>query len=46
MNLSARGYHRVLKLTRTIAGLAGNAQIQAAYLADDRPKGMMDNEIT
>jgi magnesium chelatase family protein len=41
MNLSARGYHRVLKLARTIADLAGCEQIKAAYLADAlqyRPK--------
>ena len=33
MNLSARGYHRVLKLARTIADLAGCEQIQAPHLA-------------
>ncbi len=41
MNLSARGYHRVLKLARTIADLAGCGQIQAAHLAEAlqyRPK--------
>jgi magnesium chelatase family protein len=43
MNLSARGYHRVLKLARTIADLAGSQQIQAVYLAEAlqyRPKLM------
>jgi magnesium chelatase family protein len=34
MNLSARGYHRVLKLARTIADLGGYEQIQAAHLAE------------
>lgn len=34
MNLSARGYHRVLKLARTIADLAGCESIQAAHLAE------------
>ncbi len=44
MNLSARGYHRVLKLARTIADLGGSAQIEAAHLAEAlqyRSRGMM-----
>ncbi len=34
LSLSARGYHRVLKLARTIADLAGTAQIGPAHLAE------------
>ena len=34
MNLSARAYHRILKLARTIADLAGCDRIQPAHLAE------------
>jgi magnesium chelatase family protein len=34
LQLSARAYHRVLKLARTIADLAGAEQIQPAHLAE------------
>ena len=34
MGLSARGYHRVLKLARTIADLAGAERIEAPHLAE------------
>ena len=33
LNLSARGYYRVLKLARTIADLAGSETIKSVYLA-------------
>jgi magnesium chelatase family protein len=41
MQLSARAYHRVLKLSRTIADLAGQSQIESQHLAEAlqyRPK--------
>ena len=34
LGLSARAFHRVLKVARTIADLAGEAQIKPAHLAE------------
>jgi len=44
MNLSARAYHRLLKLSRTIADLRGAACIHVRRLAEalqDRPREMV-----
>ena len=46
MQLSARAYHRVLKLARTIADLAGENEIAPAHLAEAlqyRPKTLFGN---
>jgi len=34
MNLSVRGYHRTIKVARTIADLAGEKNIECSHIAE------------
>jgi len=45
LDLSARAYHRVLKMARTIADLAGHEAIQTMHIAEAVQYRRMDKQF-
>jgi magnesium chelatase family protein len=45
MHLSARGYHRVLRVARTLADLDGAAKVGRVHLAEALPYRALTDEV-
>jgi len=46
LGLSARGYHRVLKVARTIADMSGQSQIEVAQITEALALRSLDRQPT